>query len=44
MNYQEQYKKDGYLYKFKAFDDLRAKKLVEEFNINFKNHFLSYIS
>jgi non-heme Fe2+,alpha-ketoglutarate-dependent halogenase len=38
MNYQEQYKKDGYLYKFKAFDDLRAKKLVEEFNINFKNH------
>lgn len=38
MDYQEQYKRDGYLYKFRAFDDLRANELAEEFNRNFKNH------
>ena len=38
MDYQEKYKNDGYLYKFKAFDDLRANELAKEFNRNFKNH------
>jgi non-haem Fe2+, alpha-ketoglutarate-dependent halogenase len=38
MNYQELYKKNGYLYKFRAFDSLKAQELVDEFDRNYKYH------
>ena len=38
MNYQELYNKNGYLYKFKAFESIEAQKLIHEFNKNYKYH------
>ena len=38
MNYQELYNKNGYLYKFKAFESTEAQKLIQEFNKNYKYH------
>lgn len=38
MNYQNQYKKDGYLYKFRAFNNSEASQLVDEFNKNYRHH------
>ena len=38
MNFQELYKKNGYLYKFKAIDAADAQKLIHEFDKNYKYH------
>lgn len=38
MNYQELYKKNGYLYKFRAIDTLKTEQLLNDFKENYRYH------